>query len=247
MAKYNITELKHHLGTGLGLRKNRYMIEIPVPGISGEKINILCQSASFPERNLIPSVLWHKGRSYIIRGETDYGNEYELTFVDNSSMDVRRFFDTWVTQIDDTNLPNTGILGSSFEVMAPGLLDTLTAGLDLVNTVKNVVQNPRQLIDFAIGQIDPSKSNATATYQTDINIWQMNHAYEPVYGYKLQNAFPKRVGSISFGDDDENTLTEFTVVFGFSEFVPIHNTVEDLTRAAIGDQATNLLNGIINL
>jgi hypothetical protein len=40
----NITDLKKALGPGLGLRKNRFLMELPIPGIEGRTMNILCKS-----------------------------------------------------------------------------------------------------------------------------------------------------------------------------------------------------------
>lgn len=242
-----ITQLKHHLGKGLGLRKNRFMIEIPVPNIDGQTLNVLCKNASFPERTIMSQLIWHKGREYDVRGETNYGSEFELTFLDNDKMDIRRLFDTWLTKIDNTNPPNTGILGASFESIAPGLLDTLTAGVETASIIKNVIQNPNLLLDFVIGQFDPSRTLSTAAYQTDVNIWQVNHANTPIYGYKMQNSFPKKLGTVAYSSEDQNTLTEFTVTFAFSEFVPIHKVDEDITRVIFGDQATDLVRNIDQL
>ncbi|NQU33998.1 MAG: hypothetical protein HQ521_12250, partial [Bacteroidetes bacterium] len=87
-----INELRKHLGPGLGLRKNKYMLELPVPTVSGESLNILCQSAGLPERNISTTDLWHKGRKYTVRGETDFVGEYEISIVDDDKMTVRQLF-----------------------------------------------------------------------------------------------------------------------------------------------------------
>ena len=79
---FNITELKKNLGPGLGLRKNRFLVEIPIPGIEGKTLNILCRSAGLPERNISTTQYWHKGRDYNVRGETDYVWQYEISIVD---------------------------------------------------------------------------------------------------------------------------------------------------------------------
>jgi len=57
----------------------------------------------------------------------------------------------------------------------------------------------------------------------------MDRKDNAIYGYKLQNAFPKSLGIVTLDDADENTLSEFTVNFGFSEFIPIkNNNVESI-------------------
>lgn len=277
--EFNITNLKKHLGPGLGLRKNRYLIEIPVPTVSGETINILCQSAGLPERNIKTTEMWHKGRRYQIRGEMDFIGEYEVSIIDDSDMHIRKMFDTWMKQIDNTRPDrNNSLLGASFEydtgksggslleraTNAVGLSGVVQSARSVVNEVesavkignhiKNTLKNPRQLIDFTIGLLDNNKALSSAGYMTDINIWQMNrhdsasdHDSAKVYGYKLQNAFPKSIGIVTLEDESENQLSEFSVTFGFSEFIPLYGKNEDMKRAVIGDKTTDIVDGIKKL
>jgi hypothetical protein len=242
---YNIRELKKHLGPGLGLRRAKYLLELPVPTVEGQTINILCRSAGLPERNINVSQVWHKGRPYNIRGETDYIGEYEISIVDDSDMRIRKMFDVWLSQIDNTKPANEGIIGASFEQAIPGFL---SEGYNLVRTanqIKNLIKNPKQALDWVIGSIaGTNASTSQPTYQTDINIWQLGNNSEKVYGYKLQNAFPKSVGIVTLDDADENTLSEFSVVFAFSEYIPLQTTNKALTAAIIGDTGTGILNGV---
>lgn len=251
---FNINELKKHLGPGLGLRKNRYMIEIPVPTVNGETINMLCQSAGLPERNISTVDLFHKGRRYTIRGEMDFIGEYEVSIIDDDQMRIRKLFDTWMKQIDNTRPDkNSSLLGASFEDISPGLLDEATAGLRLANQVKNTIENPRQAIDFTIGVMDKNAQLSTAIYQTDINIWQMDRPSssspdkQKIYGYKLQNAFPKSVGIVTLEDEEENTLSQFSVTFAFSEFIPLYGSKEDIARGVFGDQVGDIASGTESL
>lgn len=248
---FTITEIKKHLGPGLGLRKNRYMLEVPVPTVNGETINILCQSAGLPERNITSTELWHKGRKYNVRGETDFIGEYEISIVDDDQMQIRKLFDTWMKSVDNSRPDkNSSLLGASFEEIDPNLLDNLEAGVKTANTVKNTLTNPRQLVDFAIGQINQNAQLSKAAYQTDINIWQMGGESagidvdgKKIYGYKLQNAFPKQIGIVTLEDGEENTLSQFSVTFAFSEFIPLHNINNDITRGLFGDQVVDIANG----
>lgn len=251
---FNISEIKKHLGPGLGLRQNRYLIEIPVPTVNGETINILCQSAGFPERNISVTEVWHKGRKYNMRGETDFGGDYEISIVDDDEMRIRKMFDVWMKQVDNSRPnPNDSLLGASFEEISPGLLDNVADGVALANTIKNTFSNPRQAVDFAIGALDSNLALSMAKYQTDINIWQMGRSGtdgfmdvdgQKVYGYKLQNAFPKSVGIVTLDDSDENSLSQFSVTFAFSEFVPIFGLKEDLLGSVVGNQAKDIGKGI---
>jgi hypothetical protein len=253
---FSISDLKKHLGPGLGLRKNKYMIEIPVPGVQGETINALCQAAGLPERNMNTTEMWHKGRKYHVRGETDYGGEYEISLIDDSEMAIRRLFDSWMKQVDNSRAAqdkNGSLLGASFEDVT--ILNELTSGLDLANTVTSALRDvnnsltnaPRQIVDFFIGQVDTNAQLATSAYQTDVNIWQLSSNQNKVYGYKLQNAFPKSIGIVTLEDGEENSMSEFSVTFAFSEFIPLRGNKEDLLRGVFGDQLYEVPDAFGNL
>lgn len=205
--KFNITNLKKHLGTGLGLRKNKYLLEIPTPVLSGEVTNVLCQSAGLPERVISTVDVWHKGRKYNVKGITDYGGEYEVSIVSDSEMKMREMFDNWMRIIDDSRPDPNVISGASYE--------------------------NEKLVDF--NEIRPSTDeNKSAEYQVDINIWQLDSNGLKVYGYKLENAFPKQMGIVTLEDDEENSLSQFSVTFAYSEFVPLRNKELDNQRSNIG-------------
>ena len=84
---------------------------------------------------------------------------------------------------------------------------------------------------------------------TDINIWQLDGQNNKVYGYKLQNAFPTSLGTVTLDDGEENTLSEFSIVFGYSEFIPIENVtaVSQIVDSAIGENANDIVDGIESL
>lgn len=252
---FGINDLKKHLGPGMGLRKNRYLIEIPVPSVSGEVLNVLCQSAGLPERDITTVDVWHKGRRYTMRGETDFRGEFEVSIVDDSEMRIRKLFDEWMRQIDNTRPDkNASLLGASFEAISPDLLNEVQAGVSLANNIKNTLTNPQRIADYAIGVLDPNSAGAAELYQTDINIWQMDRPgtddsvdSQKVYGYKLQNAFPKQIGIVTLGDDETDALSEFSVTFAFSEFIPLQGIKKDLIKSVVGAQAFDIGTGFGNL
>ena len=248
MNRSTISQLQKYLGPGLGLRKNRYTLELPVPGVTGETLNILCQSAGLPERTISTTELWHKGRKYQIRGETDFSGEYEISIVDDSEMQIRQMFDTWLKLIDNSRPDkNDSLLGASYEVLAPGAMGELERAVAVGNTIKNAAGSERQAADFVIGMVDSNLALPNSKYQVDANIWQMDRRGNQVYGYKLQNAFPKSVGIVTLGDGEENSMSEFSVNLAFSEFIPIRGIKEDLARAVLGDQTTDIAQGAAKL
>lgn len=250
---FSISDIKKHLGPGLGLRKNKYLLELPVPTVNGETINILCQSAGLPERNIQTTDVWHKGRKYTVKGETDFIGEYEISIVDDDNMSIRKLFDVWMKTVDNTRPDkNASLLGASFEDIGIDL-DTISDGIGLLNNVKNTLSNSQQLLDFAIGQINENGALSAAGYQTDINIWQLNSTNtnnvdaDKIYGYKLQNAFPKQIGIVTLEDGDENQLSQFSVTFAFSEYIPLYGPSRDAINSIVGNQTVDIVDGIKKL
>lgn len=246
---FTIQDLKKQLGPGLGLRKNKYLIEIPIPTIENEKLNILCRSAGLPERNIITTSVFHKGRKYNMRGETDYGGTYEVSIVDDSSMKIRKAFDKWMKKVDDSKPVGTGGF-ASFEAGINDVLNVVKSGVEVANQIKGAIENPMDVIGgFFLGLLDAEGAASVAKYQTDINIWQLSQNGEKVYGYKLQNAFPSQVGIVTLDDADDNTLSEFSITFTFSEFLPLENKSfpAKVFDAVIGDTGQEILSGVESL
>jgi hypothetical protein len=248
MAVFTISDLKKHLGAGLGLRKNRYLLEIPVPSVEGEKLNVLCRSAGLPERNITPSEIFHKGRKYIMRGETDFVGSYEVSILDDSEMNIRRTFDKWLKSVDNSKPANQGIFsGGSYEEGVGNVLDNIKSGVAVANQAQDLIDNPLQTTgNFFLGLIDSGLNTPFAQYQVDINIWQLSGSGKKVYGYKLQNAFPTSLGTVTMGDEEENSLTEFSVVFSFSEFLALEgiDISEEIANTLLGDDAQDVISGI---
>jgi len=179
---FNIENLKKALGPGLGLRKARYLVEVPISETS--KLNFLCMSTSLPERNMSTTYVWYKGRKVSMRGETEFPGTYEVSIVDDSNMKIRVQFDQWMSAVDNTNYgPN--------------------------DTVSN-------------GDISIMQEMTNGNFKRDVSIWQLaNDGVTTVRGYLLQGAFPSSIGTVTLDDSDEATLSEFSIVFNYSEFIPL--------------------------
>lgn len=139
---------------------------------------------------------------------------------------------------------------SSYESGLGDVLNVIKSGLQVANQIKNVLDNPKEAIGgFFLGIIDPGQGVSMAQYQTDINVWQLTSGGEKVYGYKLQNAFPQQLGIVTLDDSDENTLSEFSITFAFSEFIPLENSSigNRLVSAVIGDTGQEILDGVESL
>lgn len=180
-----LSDLKKHLGPGLGLRKSKYLIELPVKGADSK--NILCQATSLPERTMSTTSVFFNGRKYNMRGETEYGGTFEVSFVDDSKMHLRQEFDAWMNLVDNSNFSKgAGQSGSSTFLKKHSPL------------------------------------GSPAFEASTVNVWQMgNDGVTPVYGYAMQNCFVSSVGTVTLDDTTENQMSEFSVVFTFSELVPL--------------------------
>ena len=53
----------------------------------------------------------------------------------------------------------------------------------------------------------------------ELRIEQLDSAGKVTAQYTLHNCFPTTVGEVAYGDDSENSVTEFSVTFSFTDFV----------------------------
>lgn len=126
-----IRDLKAKLGEGMGLRTNKYILELDPPRnlndnifrdrehniagtnninkfIDGRTLNILCNSISFPKRGIGVVSMFRFGRKYNLRSESNFDGTFSLRFVDDSSFSLYKFFHAWINSIDDVGLQNDG-------------------------------------------------------------------------------------------------------------------------------------------
>ena len=57
-------------------------------------------------------------------------------------------------------------------------------------------------------------------YSVDVIIQQLNQKNIPVYGVKLEKAYPVSYGSITLDNSQENAVNEMSVTFAYNKFVP---------------------------
>ena len=63
----------------------------------------------------------------------------------------------------------------------------------------------------------------------DLRVEQLDSAQKVTAVYTLHNCFPTTVGEVAYGDDSENTPTEFNVTFSFTDFVVGVKEEDDFT------------------
>lgn len=229
-----IKDLKQQFKDGV-LTKSKYMIELYVPGEDSRDLQILCQAQTMPERTIETVQLYHKGRPFIVRGETKFGTSINLTFLEDSFMDVRRMMDFWLKQVDDPELyqkPEEAKGEKTLSGMLNKAKKEINSQVSLVNDIKNVQKDFGQAFDFLSNS--PSQ-NQFPPYQTTMRIWQLNGRGSKVYGYELQNAFIAGVQSTDFGSDSKEMQT-ITITIQYSEVLPLQNkTLSDVGKVLGSD------------
>ena len=102
-----INTLKKYLGGGL--RKNKFLVELAYPGLNNERFNCFCNTVSFPARTIQTVSASYRGHKLNMRSETDFGNEVELSLIDDSDFTVRKIFDKWLMALDSSSNDVSGI------------------------------------------------------------------------------------------------------------------------------------------
>ena len=242
---FTLSDIKKQLGPGLGLKVNKYLIEMPMPGVQGKKLAILCQSTALPEHNIDSIDIYSKGRRFKIRGETNFQGTYTINIIDDSEMKIRSMFDAWLRLVDNTKPKQNGVLGM-FGSQFNEALEAVSGVIQAANSLKSQIDFDGGM-SFLTGAILGTPS--APSYQADINVWQLSKQNTKVYGYKLQNAWPTEVGAVELDDSNEAQLSQFSVTFAYSELEPIKpkSFTRGLIDTAIGDTGQDIVNGVENL
>lgn len=250
-----INDLKHNLAGGS--RKNKFLIELTFGSLDSSKFNCLCTTASFPSRQIQTVTVSRHGRKYPVRSETDYGNTYEVTVLDDNQLSLRKFFDSWLTYVDDS----TKELGSFYAMrdsrnsFLSKFKNACSSIKDIADGVKSIATNPKafgqKILGKTVGNILGSSYNAP-DYQAELTIWQLDTLGNKVYGYNLENVFITGLGEVTYGDSELDSLVEYNVTFTFSEFYPVKpgffdngsgitNTILKSTHKAVSELTGGLL------
>lgn len=212
-----VRDLKRALGRGMGSRTNKYLLEFDLPmhhTVGLEKFNILCYATSLPQRSMSTATLWRMGRKYNVRGEVDYGGTWNLTFLEDSEMSVRRALEAWHIDIDNSKLQGTALEG----IYDPVASKVRHRESDLYFREHGYKD---QYFGATGAKLGSEYAPSTPRYQTDIKIFQLDQVGNRVLGYLMQNAFISEISAMEFADDQENQLSKTTGVITFSEFLPL--------------------------
>jgi len=67
---------------------------------------------------------------------------------------------------------------------------------------------------------DKYHANYKTEFTSDVVIQQLNSKNIPVYGVRLENAFPTTVAGITLDNNSENAAQKMTVTFSYDNYVP---------------------------
>ena len=250
-----INDLKHNLAGGS--RKNKFLIELTFGSLDSSKFNCLCTAASFPSRQIQTVTVSRHGRKYPVRSETDYGNTYEVTVLDDNQLSLRKFFDSWLTYVDDSTKESGDFyaMRDSRNSFLSKFKNACSAVKDIAEGVKSIASNPKafgqKILGKTVGNILGSSYNAP-DYQAELTIWQLDTLGNKVYGYNLENVFITGLGEVSYSDSELDSLVEYNVTFTFSEFYSVKpgffdngsgitNTILKSTHKAVSEITGGLL------
>lgn len=216
-------DLREQLNVGAGVRTNKFLLEFTIPlhgGLHPWTWNVLCKATSFPQRSMHTASMWRFGRKYNLRGETNFNDTWTLTFEDDSALSLRKNFDKWFREIDDSRLQYEGL--NIYEGMGDPNVRLETLNTDLFEREDTA---PFSFSAFTRGLttalLRPEYNPSAPNYQTDVRVYQLDQTGNKVMGYVMQNAFISDIGAVDYGDDKLNELVTYPVTFTYSEFLPL--------------------------
>lgn len=231
-----INDLKYNLAGGS--RKNKFLIELTFGSLDSAKFNCLCTNAQFPGRQIQTVTVSRHGRKYPVRSETDYGNTYEVTVLDDNKLSLRKFFDSWLTYVDDSTKESDSfyLMKDSRNSFLNKLKNACSAVKDIANGVKTITSNPKafakRILKKTVDNVLDSSYNVP-DYQAELSIWQLDTLGNKVYGYNLENVFITGIGEVSYSDSELDSLVEYNLTFTFSEFYPISSSSSGFTNSIL--------------
>lgn len=87
----------------------------------------------------------------------------------------------------------------------------------------------------SIVDLDKYRVGYKKDFAVDVIIQQLNDKNIPVYGVRLENAFPTTVAAIELDNSSENTIQELSVTFSYDKYEPegpVSSTLSALRSAA---------------
>lgn len=245
MSRITASDLKKALRVDRGqpLRKSKYRLDLYIPGEDTRMLRILCQSVKFPNRSMTPVKVFHKGRPYLMRSETEFGDSIDISFLEDSQSDIRRMLDQWFLSVDDPSI--IGGFGLPYEDVFSGVANAVKSVRGVFNDVRSAIGNrdANQILSMA----GMGNQNAFPGYQLNARIWQLDGQGNQIYGYELQNQFIQGISETDFSQNSTD-VQEVTMTLQYQESVPLSSeTLGILAKAAeLGQSSIVMDNSTFN-
>jgi hypothetical protein len=188
-----------------GLAKtNLFKVEITTPpciashpvGSIPELLSIFCQSANFPATNIGVRELKIAGPTYKRPYSIDYGGEgIALTFLVDRNMDVKGYFDLWMSHIINP-----------YEFHAYYNEKETRYTTDIL--IKQIAETTPGL------KVYENNGEETITPTEDI---------DKFYYIKLEDAFPRNIGMIELDTTAQNSVHKLSVNFAYRKVLFYNN------------------------
>lgn len=91
----------------------------------------------------------------------------------------------------------------------------------------------------SIFDVDKYRLGYKKDFATDVVIQQLNKENVPIYGVRLENAFPTTISSITLDNNSENTVQKLSVTMSYENYVP--EDIVDSTLSGITERITGIL------
>lgn len=200
MAQFNLQQFQAEvLGQGLA-RTNRFEVFIQPPRIlapnsvsvlqDNQRVSLLCEQASLPQLNINTKSYRIYGPAYPRPVTSEYGGEgIPLTFHVDRNMNVKRFFDQWMTSVvSDSNYNvsyKDSYVSESIEIYQLDEADNITYQIRLIDSfprsmnlmeLNNGAQNQthRLTVLFAYRKWEVVDSRSTSFTRNPISLLDLN-------------------------------------------------------------------------
>ena len=91
----------------------------------------------------------------------------------------------------------------------------------------------------SIFDVEKYRAGYKKDFATDVVIQQLNKENVPIYGVRLENAFPTTMSSITLDNNSENTVQKLSVTLSYENYVP--EDIVDSTLSGITERITGIL------
>jgi hypothetical protein len=176
-------------------KQNRFEIQMPTPNALGSKItqnesrmiNMFCESTSLPTQTIGVRTQRIYGPAYPRPVSTDYGGDgIALTFLIDQSMDIKNFFDAWLSMIVD---PHQYFVHYQSDYVVPIRISQLDNQDRVIYSVVLEDAFPR-----SVQMLEVNNSSQNSVHKLTVNF--VYRRWTPVHRITDSIAYPDTLGPV---------------------------------------------------